>query len=169
MVPAFLLLLFHIFVYYIFHYIERLLRNLFIWGSTLLKIKANTILLSQGKLSHCMLWRHRGERRYSSYSYLTSALDGVSGQRFTPGTHWTGGWVGPRASLDAESRRRILCPCRGSKSGRPVRSQSLYWLSWFLIEYCFWRTICFPHFLWEIMNYYLCCLWSDMSSPTTPR
>jgi hypothetical protein len=26
----------------------------------------------------------RGERSYSSYSYLTSALDGVSGQRHVP-------------------------------------------------------------------------------------
>jgi hypothetical protein len=51
-----------------------------------------------------------GERRYSSYSFLTSALDGVSGQRHAPaalyprikdpGTHWTGGWVGLRAGLD---------------------------------------------------------------------
>jgi hypothetical protein len=74
---------------------------------------------------------------YSSYSYLTSALDGVSGQhhaarpRFTPremipGTHWTGGWVGPRAGLDADARGKILCPCRGENPGRPVRSQTLY-------------------------------------------
>jgi hypothetical protein len=28
------------------------------------------------KLSHYMPWRHMGERRYSSYSFLTSALDG---------------------------------------------------------------------------------------------
>jgi hypothetical protein len=53
----------------------------------------------------------------------------TSGER-TPGTHWTGGWVDPRAGLDAEARREILCPCRGSNSGRPVRSQSLYRLSY---------------------------------------
>jgi hypothetical protein len=39
--------------------------------------------------------------------------------RFTPGdrtsgTHWTGGWVGPRAGLDTEARGKILCPCRES-------------------------------------------------------
>jgi hypothetical protein len=50
--------------------------------------------------------------------------------RFTPGTHWTGGWVGPRAGLDAEVRRKTLCLCRGSNPGRPVRSQTLYWLSY---------------------------------------
>jgi hypothetical protein len=64
--------------------------------------------------------------------------------RFTPGerapgTHWTGGWVGLRTSLDAEARKKILCLYLGSKPGRPVRSQPLYWLSypgsWFL-----WRA-----------------------------
>jgi hypothetical protein len=29
-------------------------------------------------------WRRLGERRYSSYSFMTSALDGVSGQRHAP-------------------------------------------------------------------------------------
>jgi hypothetical protein len=57
---------------------------------------------------------------------------GVSGQRHAPaalyprgkdpppGTHWTGGWEGPRAGLDTEDRRKILCPCRGSNLDRPV-------------------------------------------------
>jgi hypothetical protein len=27
-----------------------------------------------------------------------------------PSTHWTRDWVGPRACLDAEVRRKILCP-----------------------------------------------------------
>jgi hypothetical protein len=50
-----------------------------------------------------------GERRYSSYSFLTSALDWgewsasrpaalCQGER-TPGTHCIGGWMGPRAGL----------------------------------------------------------------------
>jgi hypothetical protein len=57
---------------------------------------------------------------------------GVSGQRQAPAalyprgkdpsTHWTGGWVGPRAGLDAEAGRKILCLCRGSN---PARSQTL--------------------------------------------
>jgi hypothetical protein len=38
----------------------------------------------------------------------------------TPGTHCTGGWVGPRAGLDTEVRGKIICPCRGSNPGRPV-------------------------------------------------
>jgi hypothetical protein len=71
-----------------------------------------------------------GERRYSSYSFTTSALDGVNGQHHaptalyprerTPGTHWRGGWVGPRAGLDTEDRGKIICLCRGSNPDRPV-------------------------------------------------
>jgi hypothetical protein len=71
-----------------------------------------------------------GEKRYSSYSLTTSALDGVSGQRHVPvavylrgkdpGANWTGGWVGPRAVLDSEARGKILCLCRASKLDRPV-------------------------------------------------
>jgi hypothetical protein len=48
----------------------------------------------------------------------------------TPGTHWTEGWVGPRDGLDTEVRGKISCLCRGSKLHRPVRSQTLYWLSY---------------------------------------
>jgi hypothetical protein len=45
---------------------------------------------------------------------------------WTPGTLCTGGWVGPRAGLDTEAGGKILCPRRGSKPGRPARSQTLY-------------------------------------------
>jgi hypothetical protein len=50
---------------------------------------------------------------------------GVSGQHHAPAalyprTHCTGGWVGPRASLDTEARGKILCPCRGSNPDRPA-------------------------------------------------
>jgi hypothetical protein len=57
-------------------------------------------------------WR---EWRSSSAHSLTSALDGGEWAasrpgRFTPrervpGTHWIGGWVGPRAVLDAVVKR----------------------------------------------------------------
>jgi hypothetical protein len=57
--------------------------------------------------------------------YTMEALGGRDGPRFTPGertpgTHCTGGWVGPRAGLETEVRRKILCPCRGSNPDRPV-------------------------------------------------
>jgi hypothetical protein len=38
----------------------------------------------------------------------------------TPGTHCTGGWVGPRAGMDTEDRGKILYPRRGSNPDRPV-------------------------------------------------
>jgi hypothetical protein len=43
----------------------------------------------------------------------------------TPGTHWIGGWVGPRAGLEVGSRTKILCSCRGSNP-----DQTLYCLSY---------------------------------------
>jgi hypothetical protein len=68
---------------------------------------------------------------------------GLSGQRHAsaalypgeriPGTHCTGGWVGPRAGLDTEAREKILSPLPGIEPrspGRTARSQTLYCLSY---------------------------------------
>jgi hypothetical protein len=72
------------------------------------------------KLSRNSYAGAKGERKFSSYSFATSALDGVSGQRHAPAvlyslcpqeriisTHCTGGWVGLRAGLDTETRGKI--------------------------------------------------------------
>jgi hypothetical protein len=67
----------------------------------------------------------------------------VSGQRHAPaalcprgkdppGTHCTGGWVGTRAGADTEVRGKILLrlpEIEPLSPGRPVRSQTVYWLS----------------------------------------
>jgi hypothetical protein len=66
----------------------------------------------------------------SSYFFSTSAIDGgewsasrpiaLYPQGKDPGTHCTGGWVGPRAGLDTgygDKSSRLL---RGSKLDRPV-------------------------------------------------
>jgi hypothetical protein len=100
----------------------------------------NTLKLKQ---SHYTPRRRLGERRYSSYSFSTSALDGVSGQSHawadlyagerTTVTHWTGGWVDLRAGLDTEFRGKILLPLPvidPRSPGRPARRQTLYWLSY---------------------------------------
>jgi hypothetical protein len=46
-------------------------------------------------------------------------------------THWTRGWVGPRAGLHIEVRGKILSPLpeiEPRSPGRPARSQAIYWL-----------------------------------------
>jgi hypothetical protein len=90
---------------------------------------------SKGKSCPCAFnWavRHErvlGEWRYSSIHSLTPALDGgewsASRGRFTPrerapGTHWRGGWVGPRAGLDAVVKRKIPSPRRESNPRSPI-------------------------------------------------
>jgi hypothetical protein len=87
------------------------------------------------KLSLCFNWasRHKGvlgERRYSSTHYLTSALDGgewssshpglFTPRARAPGTHWTRGWVGPRAVLDAVVKRKIPSRRRESNPRTPI-------------------------------------------------
>jgi hypothetical protein len=67
---------------------------------------------------------------YSSTHTLTSPLDGGEWSasrpgRFTlreraPGTHWRGGWVDPRAVLDAVVKRKIPSPQRESNPRTPI-------------------------------------------------
>jgi hypothetical protein len=84
-------------------------------------------------------YRHAGakqDRRYISYSFLTTELDGVSGRRHAlAALHprekdskypLDRRLSGPRTGLDTEVRENILFLCRKSKPGRPVCSQALY-------------------------------------------
>jgi hypothetical protein len=52
---------------------------------------------------------------------------------FTPGTHWTEGWVG------TEAGGGILCLCRESIPGSPVGRQTLHWLSY--PAHSFWYRV----------------------------
>jgi hypothetical protein len=87
------------------------------------------------KVSLCFNYapRHEGvlEKWGCSSTYsLTSALDGGEWSasrpsRFTPrerslGTHWIGGWVEPRAILDAVVKRKIPSPRRESNPRTPI-------------------------------------------------
>jgi hypothetical protein len=87
------------------------------------------------QLSLCCNWapRHEvvlGDWVYSSTHSLTSALDGGEWLasrpgHFTPrerasGTHWIGGWVGPRAVLEAVVKRKIPSPRRESNPRTPI-------------------------------------------------
>jgi hypothetical protein len=61
---------------------------------------------------------------------LTSALDGgewsasrpghFTSRERAPGTHWIGGWVGPRAVLDSVVKRKIPSPRRESNPRTPI-------------------------------------------------
>jgi len=69
-------------------------------------------------------WRRIGEWRYSSTHTITSALDGsewpasrlgrLTPRKRAPSTRRIGGWVGPRAGLEAVVKRKIPSPCRDS-------------------------------------------------------
>jgi hypothetical protein len=60
--------------------------------------------------------RPEGEQTYSFTLYLTSAVDGLGGQRHAPAalsptmrpaTNCIGGWMGPRAILDWSGKSRL--------------------------------------------------------------
>jgi hypothetical protein len=86
------------------------------------------------KLSLFCKWapRHEGvlgEWKYRSIHSLTLALDGGEWSASRPGRfnhreiasgiHWIGGWVGPRAVLDAVVNRKIPSSRRESNSRTP--------------------------------------------------
>jgi hypothetical protein len=88
------------------------------------------------KLSHHTPWRRFGgeEIQLLLILYLDTRWGEWSASRLVralapgkgpPGTHCTGGWLGPRTGLDTEDRGKILSPLPGIEAqspGRPVRS-----------------------------------------------
>jgi hypothetical protein len=53
------------------------------------------------------------------------------GESPPPGTHYTGGWVGPRAGLDTEARKKYFRLCRESNLDRPVvQSVARHYKDW---------------------------------------
>jgi hypothetical protein len=70
------------------------------------------------------------------HAFLTPALDGGEWSasrpgRFTPreiahDTHWIGGWVGPRAGLDAMVKRKFPVSAATRTPDHPARSLALY-------------------------------------------
>jgi hypothetical protein len=62
------------------------------------------------------------EREIAPTHFLPWHKKGLSGQHhapavlypqeWTPGTHFIGGWVGPRAGLDTEDRKKSFAPAR---------------------------------------------------------
>jgi hypothetical protein len=46
--------------------------------------------------------------------WLASCIFSFTSSEKAPGTHWLGGWVGPRTDLDVVAKRKIPSPCRDS-------------------------------------------------------
>jgi hypothetical protein len=65
-----------------------------------------------------------GEWRYSSIPDLGRFTPGER----APGTHWIGGWVGPRAGLDAMEKREAVAPARNrTRTVQPVSRRYTDW------------------------------------------
>jgi hypothetical protein len=115
------------------------------------------------KLSLCFnrASRHEGvlgEWWYNSTHSLTSALDGgewsaslpggfIPRER-VPGTHWIGGWVGPRAVLDAVVKRKIPSPRRKWNPRAPIVQPIAQ-----RYTDCSWGTITVGEFLTQLSNW----------------
>jgi hypothetical protein len=83
-----------------------------------------------------------GRMRVQLHAFLTLAIDWaewatlrsdrfISGEE-APGTHWTGGWVGPRVGQDAVAKIQISIPCRESNTGPPTSSLVNWMIGWII-------------------------------------
>jgi hypothetical protein len=61
------------------------------------------------------LTEHHAMKAYWESGGIASRPSHFTSQGKSPGTHWIGGWVGPRTVLDAVVKRKIPCPRRESK------------------------------------------------------
>jgi hypothetical protein len=70
------------------------------------------------------------------HAFLTSAIDGGEWSALRPvrfitteratSTHWTGGWVGPRAGLDTVVKRKFPAPAGTRTLDHSAHSPALY-------------------------------------------
>jgi hypothetical protein len=114
-------------------YTDRLAGSAWVCVCEYIYIYINCKVKVKLKLSLC-LTKHHAMKTYCGvevqlHAFLISVLDGGEWSasrpgRFTareraPGTRWIGGWVGPRAVLDAV-KRKILSPRRESNPRTPI-------------------------------------------------
>jgi hypothetical protein len=101
--------------------------------------------------SHNTPMEAQGERRYSSYSFTTSALDGVSGQRHAPAALYPGKGspvpTGQEAGFVPEPvwalylEEKCSCLCRESNLDRPVvQSVGRHYTDWATSDQEIWRV-----------------------------
>jgi hypothetical protein len=132
------------------------------------------------KLSLCFFltehhaWRHIGEwgvaPRILDLGTRWRWLVSFTPRERAPGTHWIGGCVGPRASLDAVVKRKFSIPRRQSNTrtpNHPAHSQSLYRLSYHSSMLC--RHAHVYHSDWKKYKgivLYACCWFGSCSIPS---
>jgi hypothetical protein len=73
-------------------------------------------VLGSGGIAPCILWPRHKLRWVVSFTPHRPLYAQVN----SPVTHWIGGWVGPKAGLDAVVRRKIPSPCRESNPRTPI-------------------------------------------------
>jgi hypothetical protein len=93
------------------------------------------IILIKVKLSRYTPWRRLGGEGYSSYSFTTSALDEGEWSASHPGrallTTQQAVWASEPVWTQREEEKFFAPAWIESRSpGHPVRSQTLYWLSY---------------------------------------
>jgi hypothetical protein len=96
----------------------------FIYYPIMLKVKLSLSLNKHHAMKE--YWRSGGitplilwPRHYMEMSGQLHAPAALPQER-TPGTNWIGGWVGPRAALDAVVKRKIPSPGRESNPRTPI-------------------------------------------------
>jgi hypothetical protein len=113
-------------------------------------------------------WRRIGGVEVWSTHSSTSTQDGgewsvscpscFTPRERAPGTNWIGGWVGPRAILDALVKRRISSPRWESKRRTPIvqprLGHQLLWIRLFFVILI--SSMPMPHWYFEIgYDYFL--------------
>jgi hypothetical protein len=103
-----------------------------IWKEVKEKRKVKSLCLINEALYHYNIWGSGG----IAPPFLTSTLVGSEWSAScpsacTPGetapvTHWIGGWLGPRASLDTVEQGKKLLPLQEKYPGHPALSSLLY-------------------------------------------
>jgi len=119
--------------------------------STLFIVEYNQ---SKLKVSLCTPWRRKGEQRDLTHVSGNFTFWTFYTQQRTPGTHWLGGWVHCRASLDVLEKNKIphyvitlyyIPLILNFLMHFPFQTFVIYFVSILPVAYCFQsRTTLFP-------------------------
>jgi hypothetical protein len=74
------------------------------------------------KYLNIMPLQHSGWAEVKLQAFLTSAVDRGVRSASSPGIHWRGGWVGPRAGLEGVVKIKNPCSCQEPNASCPAHS-----------------------------------------------